>query len=245
MSFNRRKPAPTAATPGDKAGEDKYKPRVEPFAGVISSVVAQQRKRAHLGARVNVFIDEKFSFALSADLAFKHGLRPKLPIDAEFLAQLLCEDGETKALTTALNFIGYRPRAEAEIRVRLQRDEWSETVIAAVIQKLRDNKMLDDAQFASDWVESRSRSKPRGARLLKQELRHKGVDKEEIDAALPDADEEIENAIAALGKIERKLEKWEKGRERTQKAIEMMARRGFGYGTVKTALQRMEEADEA
>ena len=241
MSFQRK---PRAATPDDKPGAPGYKPRVEPFAGVISSVVAQQRKRAHLGARVNVFIDDKFSFALSADLAFKHGLRPKMPIDAEFLAQLLREDGETKALTTALNFIGYRPRAEEEIRVRLQRDEWSETVIAAVIAKLRDNKLLDDAQFASDWVESRSRSKPRGARLLKQELRYKGVDKEEIDAALPNADEEIENAIAALGKIERKLEKWEKGRERTQKAIEMMARRGFGYGTVKTALQRIEEEEE-
>ena len=236
MSFQSRKP--------DDSKKEGFKPRVEPFPGAISSVVAQTRKRAHLGARVNVFIEDKFSFALSADLAFKHGLRPKMMIDAAFLAELLREDGETKALTTALNFIGYRPRAEEEIRKRLQRDEWSEMVIAAVILKLRDNKMLDDAQFASDWVESRSRSKPRGARLLKQELRFKGVDKEEIDAALPDADEEIENAIAALDKLERKLEKWEKGRDRTQKAIEMMARRGFGYGTVKTALARIEEREE-
>ena len=234
MSFQSRKP--------DEA-KDERRPRVEPFPGAISSVVAQQRKRAHLGARVNVFIDEKFSFALGADLAFKHGLRPKLEIDADFLAQLLREDGETKALATALNFIGYRPRAVAEIRKRLQRDEWSETVIAAVIDKLRAGKMLDDAQFACDWVESRGRSKPRGARLLQQELRLKGVDKQEIEAALPDAGEEVENAIAALQKIERKLEKWE-GRERTQKAIEMMARRGFGYGTVKTALARIEEMED-
>ena len=235
MSFPSRKP--------DDSSKDGFKPRVEPFPGAVSSVVAQQRKRAHLGVRVNVFIEDKFSFALSADLAFKHGLRPQMMIDAAFLAQLLREDGETKALTTALNFIGYRPRAEDEIRKRLQRDEWSETVIAAVIAKLRAGKLLDDAQFASDWVESRSRSKPRGARLLKQELRVKGVDKEQIDAALPDADEEIGNAIAALDKLERKLQKWEQGRDRTQKAIEMMARRGFGYGTVKTALARIEERE--
>lgn len=221
----------------------EFSRRVEPFPGTISRVVVQTKTRRHLGARVNVFIDEKFSFALSADLAFNHGLRPKMSIDAAFLAELLREDGETKALTTALNFIGYRPRSEGEIRTRLQKDEWSETVIAAVVAKLRANKFLDDAQFAADWVTSRSRSKPRGGRLLKQELRHKGVDKEEIEAALPDADEEVENAIAALSKIERKLEKWE-GRERTQKAIEMMARRGFGYATVKSALQRMEELDE-
>lgn len=214
----------------------------QPFPGVVSRVVAQSKTRKHLGARVNVFIDEKFSFALSADLAFKHGLRPKMLIDADFLAELLREDGESKALTTALNFIGYRPRSEAEIRARLERDEWSEAVIAAIITKLRHNKMLDDAQFAAEWVASRSRSKPRGGRLLQQELRHKGIDREEIAAALPDANEEIENAIAALAKLERKLEKWA-GRERTQKAIEMMARRGFGYGTVKSALQRIEEAE--
>ena len=218
-------------------------PRVSPFPGVISRVVAQSKTRRHLGARVNVFIDEKFSFALSADLAFKHGLRPKMAIDAAFLAELLREDGEAKALTTALNFIGYRPRSESEIRARLERDQWSEIVIAAVVAKLRANKMLDDAQFAAEWVASRSRSKPRGGRLLQQELRHKGVDKEQIQAALPDAGEEIENAIAALQKIERKLEKWE-GRERTQKAIEMMARRGFGYSTVKSALQRIEEEED-
>ena len=231
MAFQRA-PKPEQGPPERK--------RVEPFPGVISRVVAQSKTRRHLGARVNVFIDDKFSFALSADLAFKHGLRPKMAVDAEFLGELLREDGETKALTTALNFIGYRPRSEGEIRARLERDEWSETVIAAVVTKLRANKMLDDAQFAAEWVASRSRSKPRGGRLLKQELRHKGVDREEIEAALPDADEEIENAVAALEKLERKLEKWE-GRERTQKAIEMMARRGFGYGTVKSALQRIEE----
>ena len=217
--------------------------RVEPFPGVISRVVAQSKTRRHLGARVNVFVDEKFSFAVSADVAFKHGLRPKMALDAEFLALLLREDGETKALTTALNFIGYRARSEQEIRARLEKDEWSEIVIAAVIAKLRANKFLDDAQFAADWVASRSRSKPRGGRLLKQELRHKGVDKEEIENALPDADGEIENAMAALQKIERKLEKWE-GRERVQKTIEMMARRGFGYATVKSALQRLEDEAE-
>lgn len=220
----------------------EHSPKTQPFPGAISSVVAQQKTRRHLGARVNVFIDGKFSFALSAELAYKHGLRPDLPIDAAFLAQLLREDGETKALTTALNFIGYRPRSEQEIRARLERDEWSETVIAAVIHRLRDGKFLDDAQFASDWVESRGRSKPRGARLLKQELRFKGVGREEIEAALPDADAELANAVAALRKLERKLEKWE-GRERTQKAIEMMARRGFGYGTVKAALAQLEDAD--
>jgi hypothetical protein len=56
----------------------------QPFPGPISRVVAQQTTRRNLGTRVNVFIDEKFSFALSADIAFKHGLRPGLLVDETF-----------------------------------------------------------------------------------------------------------------------------------------------------------------
>ena len=85
----------------------------QPFPGTISVIVAQERVKRHLGARVNVFIEGKFSFALSLDLAYKHGLKPGMKLDAEALAALLREDGEAKALVTAANFIGYRPRSKA------------------------------------------------------------------------------------------------------------------------------------
>jgi SOS response regulatory protein OraA/RecX len=109
--------------------------------------------------------------------------------------------------------------------------------IEAVLTKLRELKLLDDAQFAANWVENRSQFKPKGARMLQQELRMKGVGREEIESALPDAETEIENALLALEKLERKLASLE-GREREQKAIELLARRGFGYGAAKAAIQR-------
>lgn len=217
--------------------------KTQPFPGEISMIVAQERVKKHLGARANVFIEGKFSFALSLDVVYKHGLKPGIVLDTVTLGDLLREDGEMKALTTAANFIGYRPRSKDEIRKRLERDEWSEEVIARVLERLENAKMLDDAQFAADWVGARERSKPRGARLLQQELRQKGVSKEEIEAVLPDADAEIENALAALRKVERKIEKYE-GREQMQKAIESLARRGFGYGTAKTAYTRWLEGEE-
>lgn len=217
--------------------------REEPFPGIVSSVVAQEKRRRHLGPRVNVFIAGRFSFALSAELAFKHGLRPGFEIDAALLGQLLSEDGEAKALTTALNYLSFRPRSRAEVQNRLERDEWSPSVIEAVLSRLESQKLVDETQFAALWIESRSRSKPRGARLLKQELRQKGVERETVEAALPDAETELENAVVALEKLERKLAPFE-GREREKKAIEMLARRGFGFGTVKAALRRIEERAE-
>jgi regulatory protein len=218
--------------------------KTQPFPGTISLISAQTRVKRHIGARANVFIDGKFSFALGLDVIFKHGLKPGIVLNEEKLAELLREDGEAKAFTTAANFLGFRARSRDEIRKRLQRDEWSEEVIERVLVRLTELKLLDDAQFAADWVGARERSKPRGSRLLQQELRQKGVPKEEIDAALPDADAELENAIAALGKVARKLEGYE-GREQMQKAVELLARRGFGFGTAKTAYLRWLETEDS
>ncbi len=217
--------------------------KTQPFPGEITLIVAQERVKKHLGARANVFIDGKFSFALSLEVINKHGLRPQMRLDAAQLAALLREDGEARALVTAANFIGYRPRSKSEVRARLERDEWSEEVIARVVERLEGAKMLDDAQFAAGWVGARERSRPRGSRLLQQELRHKGVAKEEIEAALPDAEAELHNALAALGKLERKLAPYS-GRDRDQKAIEHLMRRGFGYSTIKAALQHQNENEE-
>ncbi len=214
-----------------------------PFPGTISLVEAQKTLRRHLGQRVNVFVDGKFSFALGLDVAGKHGLRPGLELSASDIENLLREDGESKAMTSALTFLGHRARSEAEIRVRLAKDEWSEAVISRVLERLRELKLVNDEEFASQWVENRSRFKPRGGRMLQQELRQKGVARENIEAALPDADEEIENALLALQKTARKWERFSDERERGQKAVEFLARRGFGFGSAKTAWTRFLEDD--
>lgn len=218
----------------------------QPFAGIITGVEAQAKTRRHLGERVNVFIQGKFSFAIDASLAARRGLQAGRRLDNEELASLLQEDGDAKAYARALHFLGYRIRSAQEIRVRLKRDEWPEEVIERVIERLQEEKLVNDAQFAAAWVENRTLSRPRGGRMLKQELRQKGVGREEIEAALPDSDMEIENAIEALRP---KLRLWEKleTRERERKIIEWLQRRGFSYSTARAALREMadNENDDA
>lgn len=210
----------------------------QPFAGIITSVEAQAKTRRHLGERVNVFVGEKFSFAIDANLAARRGLCAGRTLDNQELSALLQEDGDAKAYARALHFLGYRPRSAGEIRVRLKRDDWPEEVIERVIERLQREKLLNDAHFAALWVENRTLSRPRGARMLKQELRQKGVDKEDIEAALPDDEIELENAIEALRP---KLRLWEKleTRERERKMIEFLQRRGFNFSVARAALRQI------
>ena len=52
------------------------------------------------------------------------------------------------------------------------------------MQKLRKQKYIDDTEFARFWVGNRMTFNPRGPRLLRSELRQKGVAQEVVDAVL-------------------------------------------------------------
>lgn len=212
----------------------------------ITSLVAQTKTRRHLGERVNVFVDEKFAFALDIRLVEKYGLAKGQPLSDELRAQLLREDGDAKATHRALHFLGYRARSEAEVRARLQRDDWPEEVIERVLLRLREQGFLNDEQFAQNWVESRSHFRPRGARMLQQELRHKGVERETIAAALPDDAAELQNAVAALRKFlrskERAWQDWDE-KEQREKATQFLLRRGFHYPVAKAAWTKLREEE--
>ena len=215
----------------------------EPFPGIVSSVVAQERTRRHLGQRVNVFIGDKFSFALDIALAERYGLRPGFAIDAKLLNTLLREDGDARAYAKALHFLSYRLRTRREIEQRLQRDEWPTQVIERVLQRLQNEGAVNDENFAAVWVETRSLSRPRGARALQYELRSKGVATESIAQSLPDAEQEIENALEALRRKEREFARFD-DKTRHEKMLGFLQRRGFNFSTARAALKRLDE-DEA
>lgn len=216
----------------------------QPHAGTITAVVAQERVRKHLGTRINIFVDDTFSFALDRDVVIQYGLRRGLVLSPDNLEKLLQHDGEARAYARALHFLSYRARSSKEIRERLARDDWPETVINRVLERLMRDGLVNDQDFANVWVENRSHSKPRGARVLRQELRAKGVQSETIAQSLPDDEQERANAIQALRPQRRK---WQDLDERAQrdKAIAFLQRRGFNYSIALAALRTLAEEDES
>src|SRR5712692_11109975 len=83
----------------------------------------------------------------------------------------------------ALRFLAQRPRSEQEVRRRLRRAGVAEPAEDAVIAQLRQHALVDDTAFAEYWVEQRQTFRPRGARLLRAELRQHGIDATAAEAA--------------------------------------------------------------
>src|SRR3989304_3558388 len=93
-----------------------------------------------------------------------------------------------EALDAALGSPGPRQRSVWEVRQRLRRRSLDPDLIERIIAWLRERKFIDDDAFAGFWIEGRESFKPRGKRLLQQELRLRGVSPEIVEPHLKGID---------------------------------------------------------
>ena len=77
--------------------------------------------------------------------------------------------------TYCLRLLSLRSRSESELEFRLKSKGYSDTSRRRILNLLKDNGLVDDFEFARQWIESRLRTNPRGKRALRQELAKKGV----------------------------------------------------------------------
>ena len=201
--------------------------------GLVTAIEPQERRG---GRRSNVYLDGRYAFSLTTELAIQE-LRVGDAVSAERYAALVIRDQEAGAFDAALRFLGARPRSEREIRDRLARHEFDLQVVDRVVERLRRIRLVDDAAFAAYWLEQRATHRPRGARLLKQELRQKGVSQDVLSEALP-ADDDEEGAYRAA---QRKATSLRALDERTfkQRLGAFLQRRGYGYETVRAVAGRL------
>ncbi|MBI1885114.1 MAG: RecX family transcriptional regulator [Chloroflexi bacterium] len=205
----------------------------------ITTIEKQQRRR-----RANVFVDGRFTLALSLEVIADAGLRVGDEVTPDRLEALRDADARQQALNSALRLLSYRPRSEAELRLRLARKGAAAALVDETLARLRSLGLLDDGAFARYWVESRQQLSPRGRRLLWRELTAKGVDRETV-----------QEAVASLDDAEAAYRAGEK-RARTLKALEFpefrrrlgdfLIRRGFDYDVVAEVTARLwREREEA
>lgn len=155
---------------------------------------------------------------------------------------LLVEEFE-KYYIMAANFLSYRNRSEKEIRDKLKSKNAGDDIVEQVISKLKEQKFLDDAQFAKEWVRSRTTYRLKSTRIIRIELLKKGIDKEIIDKVLREGDEEygrVDDLEQAKKLAQSRIGRY-KGmtkQEIYQKLGGFLARRGFGWETIKAAIDQ-------
>ena len=114
----------------------------------------------------------------------------------------------------------------------------SRTPIEHAIARLHEWRYLDDADFARRWVENRTAHRPRGKRLLQQELRHKGIDSETARDVIDEAELDETGAAEALARRRLPSYAGDDPAAIRRRLGAYLARRGYGYDVIRVALDR-------
>jgi regulatory protein len=127
----------------------------------------------------------------------------------------------------ALRILGYRFNSEAELRRKLRAKQFDDATIAETIERLRDEKWLDDERFAAAYVRTRV-LKGIGRLRIRRELMGLGVDEDVVERAVREnaAEGEDERLRAAYEKLARRL-----GDDRDKIAARLL-RQGFEMSAI-------------
>ena len=141
-----------------------------------------------------------------------------------------------KILDKVYRFLSLRPRSEKEVADYLKKREISPSDFEKIFKILKEQKLVDDWEFAKWWLEQRETFKPKGKIALKAELKQKGIAEEIIEKALAQIDEEslAKEALVKKAKNYRKLPP----EEFFRKISQFLSYRGFSWQTIEKVAKK-------
>ncbi len=145
-------------------------------------------------------------------------------------------------LNRALRFLSFRPRSEKEIRDYFKKKRVDPLVSQKIIDKLKENKFLNDMEFARWWVEQRTLIKPRAWRIIKIELKQKGISSEIIEELNINSESEEKNDLTMAIKLaQKRLPRYKNlsRQEIYQKMGRFLISKGFDYDTIKRSIDEV------
>lgn len=203
--------------------------------------------------RVNVFVDDKYSFSLDIAQVVDLGLKKGQALTPDKLAEYRKASEFGKLYQRTLEWVLTRPHSIREARDYLNRKKaktrssfsdhklgraplsaseketssFSEATIEEVVSRLVEKGYLDDQKFAEYYVENRFVKKGISQKRLKMELIKKGIDKSTIDDVLESTARNDEEEIKKI--IAKKRTRYD-----NDKLIQYLVRQGFDYALSKT-----------
>lgn len=191
--------------------------------------------------RVSVSVDGRLLVRLSRRHFQKCPLEEGQAIDDEAYLSEVAELQYPEAYEAALTRLESCARTEQDMRIALSRKGYVDLAVDRVLMRLTRAGLLNDQEYAQRFVESRTH-RPVGRYQISRQLRQKGVDRDTVQAALEQIDDEQQQS-AALSLAQKLSGRYagQPTRSARAKLSQAMARRGFSWDDISWALSQLEE----
>jgi len=133
-----------------------------------------------------------------------------------------------------LKLLAARAYTEKGLERKMLEKGYNKRDITEVIAWCRDQRFVDDREFARSFIRTRDAIKPRGRRVLRLELISKGVPVEIVDEILEESSADRNEAELAAEVLKRRLPAWRSLSQDNQwrRAYSLLARRGFNHNII-------------
>lgn len=198
------------------------------------TAIKQQVKRSD---RYSIFVEGKYAFSLGEGALLETKLASGQELNEKQIEEYKKLSAEDKLYNQALRYVAMRPRSRWEIETYLKRKDSPAPLIEQITNKLAGLGLVDDVKLARAYVHDRQLLRPTSRRKIISELKKKRLPGEAIEAALAEYDAENEaGELATLQTViatKRRQGKYQDD----DKLMQYLARQGFNYGDIKSALQ--------
>lgn len=189
---------------------------------------------------LSLIMEDGELYDLLYETVIKFGLIVDSELDEKKLSDIKLADSIRRATTDALRWLSLRPRSRDEISNRLSREGYKDETITAVLEKLSEEKYLDDLDFAMRFAQARLRKKTMGERALSYELTKKGIApdliRQVIQTLIPDND--LQSVLRLAEKKYATLRESDL-RKKKLKLSTFLQQRGFNADTIRVVVQKV------
>lgn len=199
--------------------------------------------------RYNIFIDkgggEEYGFSIDEDILVKYRLQKNMELDEAMINALVQTDTLHKSYTQAINYLSYRMRSEKEIRDYLKEKETDPEHVEEIVSRLKNDRLLDDQEFANSLVRTRIMTSSKGPLLLKKELREKGVSALESEEAIThySFEQQYEKALKFAEK-KLKSDSRKSHRQQIQNIQQTLMQKGFQKDVIQEVIANLPENED-
>ena len=209
---------------------------------VITKISRQKKNKD----RYNIFLDGKYAFPVSEKVLLEYKLAKEKDLDDENIKEIIQNENYEKIYNKTLNFLSYRIRTRKEVADRLKEYLYKSGIDtsltgdfeAKILSALEKLNLLDDSEFAKNYVEISSALKtPPGRRKMQEFMMKKGVNRDLIQAALNEYSSEAEQK-GAQRLLEKKLKSLKGARDyqTKQKVWKFLAGRGYSPNVIEAVV---------
>jgi regulatory protein len=146
---------------------------------------------------------------------------------------------EAELYDVAMRALMRRAHSVHEMKKTLERRSENKLLVQLVMARLKENGMIDDAQYAKQFARQRTESRKQGKFRIARDLRGRGIPDRHIEAALDETAKTTDEGAMVRQRIERKLRSFrgEIDEKKLASLYGSLLRAGFSTDVVRRELK--------